>query len=95
MDKINEFMYGLLYENGEPSLTRTLYVAAFLLCVGIIVFCAFSPNAQLADIAKQILVIILGAKTADKVVTYITNSVSNSPKGEKPDTTKNGGQEGV
>jgi hypothetical protein len=43
------------------------------------------------DFARQIMTLILGAKTADKVVTYITNSVKNSPPGEPPNVPKNPG----
>lgn len=85
------FFVGLLYENNEPSLTRVLFVASFLLVVAAMVYDWVHGWPAFPDFARQIMTLILGAKTADKVVTYITNSVKNSPPGEAPNVSKNPG----
>jgi len=86
-------LVGLLYENNEPSLTRVLFTSSFLLVVAAMVYDWVHGWPPFLDFAKQVLTLILGAKTADKVATYITNSVKNSPPGEPPKVPKNPGGE--
>ena len=88
---MKQFIVGLLYENNEPSLTRCLYVAGFLLAVAVTVWCGVRPNAELSDIAKTTLTLVLGAKAADRIATFSINSVFNSPRGEAPKVSKNEG----
>lgn len=90
-DALKYFVKGLLYENNEPSLTRVLFAAAFLLVVVAMLYDWVHGWPPFLEFAKQIMTLILGAKTADKVVTYITNSVKNSPAGEPPNVPKNPG----
>lgn len=86
---VKRFFVGLLYENNEPSLTRVLFAASFLLVAAAMVYDWVHGWPPFLDFAKQVLTLILGAKTADKVATYITNSVKNSPPGEAPRAPKN------
>ncbi len=85
------FLVGLLYENNEPSLTRVLFTASFLLVAAAMVYDWVYGWPPFLDFAGQVLTLILGAKTADKMVTYITNSVKNSSPGEPPNVPKNPG----
>jgi hypothetical protein len=89
--KVNTFLFGLLYENNEPSLTRVLFAASFLLVVAAMVYDWLFGWPPFLEFAKQIMTLILGAKTADKIATYVTNSIKNSPKDEAPSVKKNGG----
>lgn len=75
----------------EPSLTRVLFAASFLLVVVAMLYDWLYGWPPFLEFAKQIMTLILGAKTADKVVTYITNSLKNSPPGEPPNVSKNPG----
>ncbi|MDT8900855.1 hypothetical protein [Anaeroselena agilis] len=86
---VKRFFVGLLYENNEPSLTRVLFAASFLLVAAAMVYDWVYGWPPFLDFAKQVLTLILGAKTADKVATYITNSYKNSPPGEAPRVPKN------
>lgn len=90
-DSFRAFLVGLLYENNEPSLTRVLFAASFLLVAAAMVYDWVHGWPPFLEFARQIMTLILGAKTADKVVTYITNSVKNSPSGEPPNVPKNPG----
>jgi hypothetical protein len=88
---LRQFLVGLMYENNEPSLTRVLFAASFLLVAAAMVYDWVHGWPPFLDFAGQIMTLILGAKTADKVVTYITNSVKNSQPGERPNVPKNPG----
>lgn len=92
--KIKIFFFGLLYENNEPSLTRCIIVAAFIVFIigtGVdITMALFGKTWQ----SYQTFATVtgggsIGAKLTDKVTTTIVNGMRNYPPGQEPRITKN------
>lgn len=88
MDKVKTFIFSLLFENGEASLTRCLIAASFLLFICVSVYLLLS-GVKWQDYNTFATITgggSIGAKIADRVTTI----VSGAPKGEMPGQ-KNGG----
>jgi hypothetical protein len=92
--KIKIFIFGLVYENNEPSLTRCIVALAFLVFVaGTIVDIIMAYYGKTWQSYQTFATVTgggsIGAKLTDKVTSTIVNGVWNSSSGETPKVVKN------
>lgn len=83
---IFNFIFGLLYENGNPSLTRVLLSAGFFIfCVGTGIDIWFAFIGKTWADYPTFATITGGGSIGGQLANKITNSLANSPKQEMPD----------
>lgn len=94
MDRIKTFLFGLLYENNEPSLTRCIILASFFIfIIGTIVDIIMSLHGKVWESYQTFATVTgggsIGAKLTDKITNTIVNGVWNTSPGQSPSVTKN------
>lgn len=85
--KANDFFFGLLYENNEPSLTRCVVAAAFLVfIIGTLVDIVMALYGKIWSSYQTFATVTgggsIGAKITDKVTNTIINGVCNRQSGQ-------------
>ena len=81
--KIKDFLIGLLYEGGEPSLTRFILLGAFIVfIIGTCVDVWLVLNGKVWTNYITFATVSGGGAVGGKIADKITNSLANSPRGE-------------
>ena len=91
---INAFLFSLFYENNEPSLTRCIIAAAFLVFIcGTIVDIIMAIHGLIWQSYPTFATITgggsIGSKVADKITNTVVAQAWGSPPGQMPVMTKN------